>query len=376
MNPEQYITDNNLWDIDRLKSHAQDNSVYVIESPQFLNVVMLHYQDSCTYSNTWNEFSRMSRGLILDMKNKKVLAFPYEKFYNLGQMPETSYDNLVALGGFQTSEKLDGSMIIMFRDPNTDKLTFTTKGSLSSEQGQYANQLEMPSGFWIVAARYMESGTLIFELISKRFQIVIDYPKRGYEEGLYLIGYRDHVSGKLASFNALEGIADELGVSIFKTYAFDSLDALIEASKGLPVTEEGYVLRFDSNDLMVKVKGPKYLEMHRFISNLSDRNILEAVANNTADTLVTLCPDEFQQEVLNKIDKFKIRFAEVVKTCYTYYKAAPKETRKIYAEWVNLNVEKYLRGFVFQLMDGKELNRKQIYKVIETVDCVDGRTKI
>src|ERR1035441_2735813 len=143
MTPEQYLNINDLWDLERLKQHAQHNSVYVIESPRFPNVVMLHYRDSCQYDNTWTTLSRMSRGLILDMKNRKVLAYPFNKFFNLGQMPETSYDSLAELGEFQTSEKLDGSMIITFIDPNTDTVTFTTKGSFDSEHGVYANSLPL-----------------------------------------------------------------------------------------------------------------------------------------------------------------------------------------------------------------------------------------
>lgn len=376
MTPQEYLDQNQLWNLAKLKEHAQANSVYVIESSRFPGLAMLHYQDSCIFDNQWSDLALMSRGLILDLANRKVIAWPFEKFFNLGTTPETSYDNLISLGSFQTSEKLDGSMITMFRDPNTDKLTLTTKGSFESEQGVYANQLEMPSGFWIVAARYTLKGTLIFELITKRFQIVIDYPKRGYEEGLYLIGYRDHVSGKLASFKALDGIAEELGVPTFKTYSFGSLNALIEASKGLPVTEEGFVLRFDMNDLMVKVKGPKYLEMHRFISNLSDRNILEAVSNNTADALVTLCPDEFINEVTTKITGFKNRLANLSEICYTKFRDGPKESRKEFAEWTNKNVESYLKPFVFNLFDQKPLDEKRMYKVIEIIDKVDGRTKI
>jgi hypothetical protein len=50
-------------------------------------------------------------------------------------MPETQYETLETLPGFETSEKLDGSLIIAFIDPNTNLLTFTTKGSFDSEHG-------------------------------------------------------------------------------------------------------------------------------------------------------------------------------------------------------------------------------------------------
>jgi len=376
MNPEQYIKIHDLWDIERLKQHAQHNHVYVIQSPKYPDVVMLHYMDAVQYDNLWTTFNRMCRGLILDMKNKHVLAWPFDKFFNLGQMPETKYDKLETLGHFDTSEKLDGSMIIMFRDPNTDKLTFTTKGSLDSEHGQYVNALEFPTGFWLIASKYMESGTLIFELISKRFQIVVDYNKKGYEEGLYLIGYRDHISGRLAGFNEVGKIANDLGVNTFQRYQFDSLDRLLEVTDALPVLEEGFVLRFE-DDLMVKVKGKAYLAAHRFISHLSDRNILEAVAEGTAANLATLAPEEYRQDVLDKIDHFNKRVTELEHTCYNLYSQAPKDApRKDFAFWVNVNVPSHFKGFMFQLLDQKPVNRKHMFKVLEEIDNIDGRTRI
>ena len=374
--PDQYIAEQNLWDLEQLKAHAQAHSVYVIESVRFPNVVMLHYKDEVQYDNKWTEFNRMCRGLILDMKNKKVIAHPFNKFFNLGQMPETSYESLASLGNFQTSEKLDGSMIVLFKDPNTGKLTFTTKCSLDSEHAAYANSLQMPSGFWETAAVYNSTGTLIFELVAKKFQIVIDYAKKGYSEGLYLIGYRDQWNdNRLVSYDHLKDIASDLGVPVFKTYEFRSLDTLIETAKGLPVLEEGYVLRFE-NDLLVKVKGNAYLEMHRFISHLSDRNILESVGNGTAYKLLELCPEEYRDEVKNKIEHFENRLKELTCICNAYYINAPKETRKEFALHVNQNVEQYLRGCLFTLMDKKQLELVKLCRIVEEIDHVDGRTKI
>jgi len=376
MNPEQYIKIHDLWDIERLKQHAQHNHVYVIQSPKYPDVVMLHYMDAVQYDNLWTTFNRMCRGLILDMKNKHVLAWPFDKFFNLGQMPETTYDNLVKQGDFETTEKLDGSMIIAFVDPNTDKLTFTTKGSLDSEHGQYANSLQFTEEQQRIMRAWANEGTLIFELISKRFQIVVDYNKKGYDEGLYLIGYRHDISGHLMSPGSLAVIAEALKVPIFKTYEFKSLDKLIDTAKDLPVLEEGFVLRFRGG-LMVKVKGSAYLAAHRFISHLSDRNILEAVAEGTAANLATLAPEEYRQDVLDKIDHFNKRVTELEHTCYNLYSQAPKDVpRKDFAFWVNANVPSHFKGFMFQLLDQKPVNRKHMFNVLEEIDNIDGRTRI
>lgn len=376
MTPEQYLKINDLWDLERLKQHAQHNSVYVIESPKYPNVVMLHYMDACQYDNLWTTFSRMCRGLILDMKNRKVLAYPFDKFFNLDQMPETKYDALEAAGEFETTEKLDGSMIIAFIDPNTDQLVFTTKGSFDSEHGEYANNLPFTEEQRRVMKTWACHGTLMFELIAKPFQIVIDYKKKGYQEGLYLIGFRHNISDKLAFPGSVEVIANVLKLPTFKTYSFTSLDELIEATKNLSVLDEGFVIRF-KNDLMVKVKGGAYLAAHRFISHLSDRNILEAVSDGSAAGLVDLAPEEYRQEVIDKIAYFQKRVAELEKTCYNLYSGAPHNgSRKDFALWVNANVPSHFKGFLFKLLDGCAIDRKQMFKKLEEIDNIDGKTRI
>ena len=376
MTPAQYLKMHELWDLDRLKQHAQHNWVYVIESPRYPDVVMLHYMDSCQYNNVWSTFARMCRGLILDMKNRKVLAYPFDKFFNMGQVPETKYTALENIRGFETSEKLDGSMIIGFINPNTDKLTFTTKGSFDSEHGEYANNLPFTDEQKRIMRFWAENGTLMFELIAKPFQIVVDYKKKGYSEGLYLIGYRHNISDKLASFSSVATIAQALNLPTFKTYSFESLDQLIKTAEDLPVLEEGYVIRY-KNDLMVKIKGSAYLAAHRFISHLSDKNILEAVGDGTASTLSELAPEEYRQDVIDKINHFQKRVTDLTNTCYNLYSQAPREgSRKDFALWVNSNAPSHFKAFLFKLLDNQPLDRKMLCKKLEEIDNVDGKTRI
>src|SRR5271157_2367367 len=105
MTPLEYLDQNNLWNLARLKEHAQANSVYVIESPRFPGLAMLHYMDACQYDDKWSEMALFSRGLLLDLSNKKVLHWGYSKFFNMNQRPETNYNILKNKGPFEVSEK-------------------------------------------------------------------------------------------------------------------------------------------------------------------------------------------------------------------------------------------------------------------------------
>jgi len=171
-------------------------------------------------------------------------------------------------------------------------------------------------------------------------------------------------------------LAAQLGLPCPKTYKFDSLDDILAKTKEMPVLEEGFVLRYPEDGLMVKVKGATYLKAHRFISKLSDKNILEAVAEGVADQLIELAPEEYRQDVIAKVAYFKRRRLDLTNQAYQYFADAPKETRKEFALWVMANVESNLRGCLFILMDGKELKNSDMYGIIRKTEEISVETRI
>jgi hypothetical protein len=189
-----------------------------------------------------------------------------------------------------------------------------------------------------------------------------------------LIGVRQRYSNKLLGVKEVQDIAENLGVYYPKTYEFSSLDDLIENVKGLSALDEGYVLKFE--DRLVKVKGAKYLEAHRFISRLSRKSILEALGNGSGKELIMLAPEEYRAEVEIEIDNFQKQRVLLVNECYKKFNEAPKDSRKVFALWIQNNVPSELRGFMFSLLDNKPLNDKKVYDLIGVREGVTGGTKI
>lgn len=376
--PKEYFSEHNLFDLETLKPHAEHHGVYVNTSERFPNLVCLKYKDEVQWGEKpWTDFTRMSRGLVVDMKNQTVLAHGFDKFFNLGQVPETSYDILKDQKQFEVSEKLDGSCLLSFLNPNDNQFYLTTTGSFDSEHGQFSTFLfrNLNVTSYPKLLEYAANGTLIFELIDSRFRIVIDYKKKNYAEGLYLIGYRTR-EGRLYTYSEIAALGAELGLPGPNTYQFDSLDQLVAKTKDLPMSEEGYVLRYPDG-LMVKIKGTAYLQAHKFVSCLSDKNILEAVANGVEEPFVEICPDEFQLEVIEKIAYFKSRKVDILNQCYQYYADAPKEEgRKTFALWVNANVKPSLKGCLFQMIDCHPLKDKDLYKIIGDTEKPSVETRI
>lgn len=372
---ENYFNENGLWDLARLKAHCAEHKVRVITTSTercASSIVMLHYEEEAHFEQAWTPFNVTCRGLIVDLATREVLAYPFDKFFNLGERPETEYDKLLQLGNFDVSEKLDGSMITLFYDRASRKVLATTKGSFDSEHGAFATPLVPPA---FQNEDLLREYTLIFELIDSRFRIVVDYKKRGYTEGLYLIGVRHRPSNRLLSFAEVRQFASMYGVKTFKTYPVDSLSKLLHITQSLPVFEEGFVLRF-KNDLMVKVKGPAYLQAHKFISNMSPKSILESLQDGTSDELERIAPEEYREEVQQYIEKFTTVKQQIEQDVSLYFTKAPKDTRKDFALWVQQNVPSDLKGFMFMLFDNKPLDRKKIYALVGERQGVSGESKI
>lgn len=371
--PESYLSLHDLWSLENLQQECERSGVRIVTSPSSPTTVMLHYTEETQFDKKWNNFNRMCRGLILDLANRKVLAYPFDKFFNLDEMPETKYNVLEELGAFEVTEKLDGSMLVLYRDPTTKELRLTTKGSFTSDHGVYATSI-MPQSWQQLGDGILERYTFVFELISSKFPIVIDYRKKGYTEGLYLIGVRDRYQNIMLPHNQVEAFAIQFGVNLSKTYSFASLDELIDNVKGLTVLEEGYVLRYD--DRFVKVKGQSYLAAHRFISHLSRKSILEALGLGTAKDLLTIAPEEYRADVEKEIELFQKHKFTLVNILYEQFSKAPKDSRKEFALWVQQSVEPDLKGFMFTLLDNKPLDDKKIYALIGVREGVTGETKI
>ena len=222
------------------------------------------YSRSTFYDgDAWDRVTRAARGLVFRRDSGRLLALPFPKFFNLGEREDTLVHRLPDQG-FRVTEKLDGSLIVVFHDGR--RWRASTKGSLSSAQAQWAES-------WLL--RNVQSGlldplrgaTLLFEGVYPRgtFEddLVVDYGDR--EELVLLSG---HHTARRREFvpRAVRALASHLGVSVPGVYPFDSLHDVVKRAEELPVSEEGYVVQFLDGGLRVKVKGRRFVEAHKFLS--------------------------------------------------------------------------------------------------------------
>ena len=255
IHPARRMSFDHLWSgLQRLKESGYVNEVIDGDLSSFC------YTQKCTYEKAWDLTTLAARGLILDRTAQRVIATPFPKFFNLSEHGE---NNIPAIP-FQTFEKLDGSLIIMYH--HNGKWRFNTKGSFKSEQAKWAKE-DMHN----ILTPFKPGITYLFEVIYAENRIVVPYDY----EGLVLIGgYKE--DGTELTYEELQWTATLGGVRIMKAYPYSSIADLILKTRLLPKDEEGFVVRFDDG-LRLKLKGDEYVRVHAMISRLTPIAIWEAL---------------------------------------------------------------------------------------------------
>ena len=103
----------------------------VYERPGPDGLALYVYTSHCVYEGAWNPVTTSARGLILDLAARRIVATPFPKFFNAGERDGTIPDL-----PFDTTEKLDGSLIIVFNHAGTWRAA--TKGAFASPQALWA----------------------------------------------------------------------------------------------------------------------------------------------------------------------------------------------------------------------------------------------
>jgi hypothetical protein len=300
-----------------------------------------------------------------------IISQPFDKFYNLGEENETSYENLIKKKELICLEKLDGTMCSIFWHEFLNEWIVSTRGVFDNEYSIFASdQFLNTLGNKELSKKY----TLIFEIIAPQFRNIIDYGKKGYVPGIYLLAIRnrrnDIIYPFVGSFHHGLGIPEEIIIdkflNTFKSpgiYPFPNLDAVIENVKTLSFTEEGYVLWFEDRTL-VKIKSTEYLKAHKFLWDYSDDRVLELFEKGDEKILkehLSNIPEEYEKEVLRVMYQAKKSEIEVIRKSYQWFAEAPKTSRKEFALWIQKNVPKEYLGFLFRVMDGKPISTNEIY---------------
>ena len=239
------------------------------------------YTAVCRFEKQWDLFSLLARGLILDPAARGVVATPFPKFFNFGELIESLPNE-----PFEVSEKIDGSLGIVFHDHCHWHVA--TKGRLTSEQAVWATDFLNTR---CAADRLVPGTTYLVEIVYPQNRIVIPY---GFE-ALFLLGAYDDAGDELPRA-ALAQVAQEAGLRLVPAHAYASFEELLRDARGLPRDREGFVVRFASG-LRIKLKGEQYCRIHRLITCCTPLALWEAMMNGQdLDAIRGEMPEEMTRD--------------------------------------------------------------------------------
>lgn len=230
-----------------------------------------------------------SRGLVLETGTWKLVAKSFSRFFNYGEALEIQKQ--FNFNHFSTLEKVDGSLLLIYNYEGVWHLNTRAsfgKGFINNSEHTweslflpfFKNLDKIPSSFTIVA-----EGCSIFNKVVQHFK----------EPKVVLLSVFDtNDNGRELDLDFTKKVADTINIEQPKLYSFRSVEQMKEYLDAVPdPTFEGFVLR-DIYDNRLKVKGPKYLGLHRMVNNHNlflPQNILPVVLAGEETEVILYYPE-------------------------------------------------------------------------------------
>lgn len=318
------------------------------------------------YENAWDDVTTKCRGLIVG-PHSKIISRPFEKFFNVdtSYRPETYFANLPAAPFPIVTEKLDGSLGILYQHEGQHGIA--TKGSFHSEQAEWATRWYNRT---CINPQWPAGYTAVFEIIAESVQHhVVHYDGR---EEMVLLALINNRTGEEADYNAVYHWACVNGLRTVDIF-HKSLDGVLLEDRP---NKEGYVCswpRPGQPPLKVKIKHSGFLALQKVVHAATPKAILEALtAGNVSllDTWIGQTNDPIGQWVKSWVTQFNFKYAEILlKSQNVAMKAgmlaelAPEmNVKKAFAEYVHKYGSEYA-PVCFAMWDGKDVSAR-VWKLV------------
>lgn len=267
---------------------------------------------------------------------------------------------------FEVTEKIDGALGILYRDPADGEQKIATRGSFTSEEAVWATESfrkwskmrELITGkIWAYgSACDTDRYTYLFEICADTkayFHLAMKKP------GLYLIGMRDMYSLEELPPSKVREHAKLIGYPTPDSFDL-SIDELLKRGKEIKATEcEGWVLHYPHNGLKVKVKGLDYIRLARFLQSFSAKHVFEMVRDGQVEIPEGI-PEMYVRRFNELKEQISAEFVAHLKTIETTFEKnknlldGTREGRKLFAAAVlPENLPKWIEGLVFDRVFGQ-----------------------
>ncbi len=259
---------------------------YIFEKQLDDNLSSFNFSKEAFYNRIWDNITTQARGLFIDVKNSKIVARSYNKFFNINERKETKLEELENLLVFPVNFYLKYNGFLGILSIYNDELFFASK---STNTGNYVNYFQ-EIFFKIFNAKQIkqiknklikENLTFVFEVIDPvNDPHIIKYDK---EAIILLDAIKNDVEFSKIDYLELKHFAEEINVVIKdQSYIARSLKDFKKIYEEISQTDfkyqdnyvEGFVIE-DMNNLMVKFKTAYYSEW-KYLRNKME----SAIKNN------------------------------------------------------------------------------------------------
>jgi RNA ligase len=326
----------NIYELIELEPMLAEGYISVRQHPT-VPLRIYNYTARAQYENVWNLATLTCRGLITDDAGT-IIARPFTKFFNLEQVERLPNEP------FEIYEKLDGSLGILYW--LEDEPYIATRGSFDGTQAQVATRLLRNYDLSALDRR----ATYLFEIIYPENRIVVDY---GNRRELVLLAVIDTATGR-------ESPLTDVGFPVVKQHGDINDIASLRALNW--ENTEGFVVRFASG-LRVKVKCAEYVRLHRLLTGVTEKMILEDYLMTGADfaSLLERVPDEFNTWLQQTVKNLRAQYHDIEQAARRIFDSATATTRKEYAA---IFTRTPYSAILFQMLDGRDYSQL-IWKMIK-----------
>jgi hypothetical protein len=235
------------------------------------------------------------RGMVVHVPTGRIVAHPYNKFWNYGEALAAEIDWSTA----KAQEKLDGSLMSLYWHDGDWQVASSGTPRAS---GSYGNaDCTFADAFW---ERWYHLGmrpphpmwrdtTFMFELCDADNRIVVKYDR----PRIVLHGARCLTTGAEVLRSDLEGIAEDCGWEIVREMPVGSADEALRMAEALdPIAQEGFVV-VDAARNRVKIKSSRYVALHHMRGEgVSIGRAIDLWVTGETEELLTHFP-EFRDDI-------------------------------------------------------------------------------
>lgn len=349
--------------LSRLDNKEYNNIFCHLKVKQHNNFILIRYSMDEMHESMWTNpesIYRECRSIVIDVVNEQLVIAPFRKFFNLNEVEENKLENVLNeiknAKSIEITDKLDGSM----QNARYYNGEIYISGSMAIDRN---SSWRLEDGYSKLTEYHKKmiidnpNFTFIFEYISIKDAHVVNYLPE--QEGMYLIGMRNVLTGRQLSYNEVQQYASMYKVPMTKIEN-RSFEEIMQDVKRLKSSEkEGWVLNIDGH--MIKIKCDDYVNLHRALSKFSSVNaIIKSIADGMYDDLISKVPYNYKQRI-NCVARLIYDYMKNMnQKIEAYYSIAPKEDKKVYMIWVTENCPKEVQGYLRQ----KYLNGE--YHVLKT----------